>query len=381
VGVTVDNASSALNASQFISGGKCATIRCAAHSLNLCGKAAASQPSFAAAFRSAVDTIDFFGSQKRLEALAKKQVETGVKELRFITVSDTRWNYCTDVIKRSSKNKDAVEKVTAADLDLRGEAAAEWIGARDRFAAGIRAIEPILPLLEHFSNSMQTLSSATDATISKTIRCAWNLWEHAGRFTDNNSIATRDFAAVFRDEVDARFFYEETPWLMRAAEVLDPVVVFDPRLGHVESGPGMNDGDLKQMRDDIANEIFPAANDQAQTVDFFGETVCNTSNNVLFRSEFGQYLAAAKVSHPENTLAWWRSNADKWPRVAFAARSFLSANATSSETERLFSTGAYVVNKWRNRLTGKRAGALIFLSKALRLEGAVEAEEDSCDFE
>jgi hypothetical protein len=128
--------------------------------------------------------------------------------------------------------------------------------------------------------------------------------EHAGRFTDNNSIATRDFAAVFRDEVDTRFFYEETPWLMRAAEVLDPVVVFDPRLGHVESGPGMNDGDLKQMRDDIANEIFPAANDQAQTVDFFGETVGNTSNNVLFRSEFGQYLAAAKVSHPENTLAW-----------------------------------------------------------------------------
>jgi len=154
------------------------------------------------------------------------------------------------------------------------------------------------------------------------------------------------------------------------------VVVFDSRLGHVESEPGANDGDLRQMRDDIANEIFPAGHDQTQSVDFFGDPIGTTSNNILFRSEFGQYLAAARTNPPKDALEWWRANADKWPRVAFAARSLLSATATSSETERLFSSGAYVVNKWRNRLTGKRAGALIFLSKALRLSATTQESED-----
>jgi hypothetical protein len=381
VGVTTDNASSALNASAFISGGKCAMIRCAAHTLNLCGQQAAIQQSFDEALKSMVQTINFFGSQKRLEVLAAKQKETETKELRFILVSDTRWNYTTDVVRRACKNKDAVELVQPLDLDLRGEAAAEWTNLRERFANGVRALEPVLPLLEHFSNSMQTLSSADSITISRTIRCAWNLWEHADKFASSNSIAARDFARVLRDEIDERFFYEPTPWLIRAAEVLDPVVVFDVRLGHVESAPGANDGDLRQMRDDIANEIFPPTNDQAQALDFFGDTVGPTSNNAIFRNEFGLYLSAVRVSpQVEDTFEWWRANADKWPRVAFAARSLLSPSATSSETERLFSTGAYVVNKWRNRLTGPRAGALIFLSKAVRrVTLAVESENDSSD--
>ena len=90
-------------------------------------------------------------------------------------MSDARWNYSTDVIARAEKNKDAVVSVSDKDLDLHGEAAEEWTALRGRFDQGIRALGPVLPLLQHFSNSMQALSKGDGVSMSRLFKAAWNL--------------------------------------------------------------------------------------------------------------------------------------------------------------------------------------------------------------
>jgi len=58
----------------------------------------------------------------------------------------------------------------------------------------------------------------------------------------------------------------------------------------------------------------------------------------------------------------------------------------STETQRLFSIAAYIVNNWRNRLTGDRAARLIALSRILRIiDGTAlglrpETDDEAIDF-
>lgn len=271
--------------------------------------------------------------------------------------------------------------LTPADLGQAGEGVAEWISLRDTFLKGVQALEPVQPLLGHVARAIELFSSKSKVTISRIFPVAWSLYEHAARLSKDNSIATREFATCFRDDLDQRFFYEATPTLIQCAEALDPSTVFHDRLGHGRSREG--EGDLRLLRDAVAAEMFSTKSKSAGTssaeLDYFGEAQTSateeTANQTRFKSEFGLYLKEVQKSpHIDDGLKWWREHSASYPVVAFVVRCFLAAQASSAETERLFSTAAHVVNK----LTGKRAAHLITLSKALR-ESKRDKDEDSTE--
>jgi hypothetical protein len=280
-------------------------------------------------------------------------------------------------------NRAAVAVVSAADLGQSGEGAVEWTSLRDSFLQGVHALEPLQPLLDHVAHATELFSSASKIAVSRIFPVAWALYEHASKLATDNSIATREFATCFRDDIDARFFFTASPKLIQCAEALDPATVFHDRLGHGHSLG--SEGDLRQLRDAIAEEMFPSQvppPTACNAVDYFGETRTTDSESAYrtkFKAEFGLYLKEVSDSpRVEDGLEWWREHWASYPVVAFVARSILSAQASSAETERLFSTAAHVVNKWRNKLTGKRAGQLITLSRALR-EAKPDKDEESAD--
>jgi len=64
-----------------------------------------------------------------------------------------------------------------------------------------------------------------------------------------------------------------------------------------------------------------------------------------------------------NPLAWWKKNEKMFPTLAILARRYLCIPATSSPSERLFSTAGLTISKRRNALGDENASAIIFLNK------------------
>ena len=60
-------------------------------------------------------------------------------------------------------------------------------------------------------------------------------------------------------------------------------------------------------------------------------------------------------------LQWWAKHAPVFPKLAKVARRFLSVQATSAASERVFSRSGGVSTKIRNRLNGETLQMLTFL--------------------
>ena len=147
--------------------------------------------------------------------------------------------------------------------------------------------------------------------------------------------------------------------------------------------PG-NKEELKDARDILANSFFSPIEVQSAGPDIFGDSsLIDISSNYMFKKQFAQYLACVKEMMHDGTscLEWWRKNKEDFPLVAFVARSILSAQASSAETERLFSTAGYIISKYRTRLTGSRADKLILLSKFLKTERIPIPEDETAESE
>ena len=370
---TTDSGSAALVANQLIGGPFTATIPCVCHVLNLCGEAGSEEPAFHKAFAAIVAMLNYFQGTKRLQALTKKQTDLKMPQLRFIAIADTRWNYGIDVLERALENQAAVDAPTAEDFQVEGtvspQTAAEWGRLKSDFDNGIALLQCTLPLLRLVAKAMRTFESATTATTSKIYPAAWEIWEEAEKLCSSDSLAGRQFAQKFVEVLNEKIFYASTPRLPRCAEVLDPTTAFRMKWQKTSRYEDPTTDELREIRGMIADSLFAKAPVTVRT-NIFGETVSSDegSPRLLFLTQFGEYLTHLNDlwSAPEDTFAWWKAHREKFPVVAHAARCLLCSFSSAAETERLFSTGAYIVNKWRNRLRGDRAGQLITLSRALR---------------
>ncbi|CAM4654807.1 unnamed protein product [Leuciscus chuanchicus] len=61
-------------------------------------------------------------------------------------------------------------------------------------------------------------------------------------------------------------------------------------------------------------------------------------------AELNSYLQAPDADSETNPLAWWKINSATYPRVSLLAKRYLCIPATSSPSERAFSTGGNVVS-------------------------------------
>ena len=84
-------------------------------------------------------------------------------------------------------------------------------------------------------------------------------------------------------------------------------------------------------------------------------------------------------------MAWWKDNKERFPVLALLARKYLQIPATSAPSERLFSLGALIINKFRNRINKetfeeiislKSWGILLDEDKEIDEEGERDLERD-----
>jgi hypothetical protein len=95
----------------------------------------------------------------------------------------------------------------------------------------------------------------------------------------------------------------------------------------------------------------------------------------LFQSEYSdinalliveEYLATKlppdfDYLKPFSSLEWWKVNGNKFPRVAVLARRYLCVPATSTPSERLFSSAGETLSSKRSTLSNRMLRALVVI--------------------
>ena len=83
--------------------------------------------------------------------------------------------------------------------------------------------------------------------------------------------------------------------------------------------------------------------------------------SVSVDDELNQYLSEMPSPRSQLPLTWWKINSERFSNFAPVARMFLSILATSTPSERVFSTAGNTITKLRGCLKPKNIDALIFL--------------------
>lgn len=82
--------------------------------------------------------------------------------------------------------------------------------------------------------------------------------------------------------------------------------------------------------------------------------------------ELNMYLQTADLDAEEDPLVWWRQHEVNFPLVAKLAKKYLCIPATSSASERVFSTSGNIVTCKRSCLKPERVDQLVFLALNLK---------------
>ena len=77
------------------------------------------------------------------------------------------------------------------------------------------------------------------------------------------------------------------------------------------------------------------------------------------------YLLALPQDGEEDPLLWWKKYKVNYPRLSEMARKYLCVQATSSPSERVFSTSGNIVTCERTCLLPNMVNMLVFLAENL----------------
>lgn len=87
---------------------------------------------------------------------------------------------------------------------------------------------------------------------------------------------------------------------------------------------------------------------------------------MLYRNSPPLLLKTNKMYN--DPLQWWKQRANDLPILSKLARFYLSIQATSAPSERIFSLASIIITRLRSRLDPEVSGSLVFLNRVLLWE-------------
>ncbi len=81
--------------------------------------------------------------------------------------------------------------------------------------------------------------------------------------------------------------------------------------------------------------------------------------------ELGSYLLTRNIDSEDDPIVWWKEHKGQYPKLSVLARKYLCITATSSPSERVFSTGGNIVTCLQSSLKPQNVDRLVFLAKNL----------------
>jgi hypothetical protein len=80
-------------------------------------------------------------------------------------------------------------------------------------------------------------------------------------------------------------------------------------------------------------------------------------------NELDFFLLLPKLKLNDDVLGWWKLNVSTFPCLSSLVKQYFSIQASSSSSERTFSTGGNIYDEKRSNLKPENASTLVYLKK------------------
>ncbi len=251
-------------------------------------------------------------------------------------------------------------------------------------------LEELVSVLQPFKEVTAQVSAEVYVTSSSVHPLLGHLTESALKIEPTNSVAVQRMKSEMKNNLQSRYRNESTTRLLNHACFVDP---------RFKTMPFLDTSKRKSLHDDIVGEMeshmllsatdcTAAEPEDSESTDaelpakkkpktllgqLLGDMFSQKDNNRPLsikqkaELELQHYVDEASPALDANPLAWWKEHNHRFPNIANIAIKLLCIPATSTPSEKLFSTAGQIINYKRACLDPDNVDMLCFLAEKFTL--------------
>lgn len=317
----------------------------------------------------------FHKSPKMTQVLEEEQMREGTPSIQKVRVDVvTRWNSVLAMLRRLLELKDAMAAVhrgLGATDDADHLHAMNELTLTDDEWDNVRLIVGVLTL---FEEATLIFSSASHGLATSMLPWMTSVFNELGKQSGNSTVDC--LRQSLRQELEKRF--KDSEAMMKASffhpcfnitySRMDPAnfVRYKEKLRRELDGlrprnnaPAQQPQDQQRQTGNLTAALLELVAMQD------GNT--NTNTNVPREDEFERYFRNRQCDdYLVNPVQWWKEHQTTFPSLALLARKYLSIQAASVASERLFSKAGNFATENRNRLTDDGLSDLVVCNSGRR---------------
>ena len=313
--------------------------------------------------------------------MRKIQEELGLPQHCLVTDCATCWGSTQKMIARVLEQEKAIHKVLSDDRKT-AHLIPTW--------QDIDVLESIQAALGPLADFTDMLSGENFVTMSTILPVLHILKNEVLKESENDTQLTKDIKGRILTSMEDKYSDPDVSGLLNVACYLDPhfiteyisssveIAVVKDRLASegvemVVPADGGEPADTARTSDEQQQcesespckrrklgSWLKASKQQQEQLNFAARTP-----KAIVKEEVEQYSSIVKPDPESNPLDWWKIQAPNYPILAKLSKKYLCICASSSASERLFSTSWHIASKKCTLLKPDKLNMLVFLSKNL----------------
>ena len=389
--IITDNAR---NESKAISILKWNHFSCLGHNINLAVRAALDLPRVKTVVARGRNQVTFYhNSPLATTTLFKKQEEMlpeSARKHKLIQDVVTRWNSTFDMIERLLEQTAALH---AAAYDPVLKRSADKL-KRNLFDHSEQSIaEQLVKILKPLKDATELLSQDEKPTMPAILPTLIKI-NRVLEEQDDDLLVIKDMKKKMIKNLGTRNQGELAMKTMRLASILDPrfkelrflspddkTLIKDLLVAEAikKEAESENDTGSVAATEEVAIKKEPGSSPVAKKIkeepssfDWLEDVVYVKTEEPkeaialspeYIKVEVDRYLSEPSAALKDNPLMWWKFREPSYPTLAKLARKYLAIPASSTPSERVFSSAGLIVSKRRSRISSDKVDMLIFLNK------------------
>ncbi|XP_050960772.1 E3 SUMO-protein ligase ZBED1 [Labeo rohita] len=316
----------------------------------------------------------FSYSWKKKNALTSAQRELNLPPHKLITESPTRWGSRVKMMERVLEQEKAITQVLAADQKSR-HLLPTW--------QDIDVLEAITKALKPLQDFTDALSGEEYVSVSYVKPVLHLLNTNILKPEEDKAGLCEDIKKRVLDYLNEKYKDPATDELLTMATFLDPrfktTYMSPEKLEEVRSRVATETKALEEKTATGASSTEDQSERETSTApvqlkkpkhslgSFFKKCSSAPPKQQGIDMELDGYLLMVTADSDSDPLEWWRLQCSHFPRISRLAKKYLCIPATSSPSERAFSTGGNIVTSSRASLKPENVDRLVFLAKNLNV--------------